>query len=109
MLYLMNSKNKNAKKDLLLAYSQGNTTAYSSDIEPMARYLSTQYTNNKPANQRGGKKGDKRKGDDSKSEEKDSNTGGTAGAHVEDTTTNEDSTAPSRGATLLGAHVLETN
>ena len=62
MLYLMNSKNKNTKKDLRLAYSQGNNTAYPSDIKSMARYLSTQYANNKPANQRGGKKGDKRKG-----------------------------------------------
>ena len=61
----------------------------------MARYLSTQYPNNKPANQRGGKKGDTRKGDDSKSEDKESITGGTAGAQVEDTATNEDSTAPS--------------
>ena len=61
----------------------------------MARYLSTQYPNNKPTNQSGGKKGDKRKGEDSKPEEKDSNTGGTAGVQVEDTTTNEDSTVPS--------------
>ena len=58
----MNSKNENAKKDLHLAYSQGNITAYPSDFESMAKYLSTQYVNNKPANQRGGKKGDKRKG-----------------------------------------------
>ena len=28
MLYLMNLKNKNTKKDLCLAYSQGNNTAY---------------------------------------------------------------------------------
>ena len=108
MLYLTNLKNKTAKKDLRLAYSQGNNTAYRPDIESMARYLSTQYANNKPTNQRGGKKGDKRKGDDSKSEDKDSNTGGTAGAHVEDTTTTEESTAPSGGASI-GAHVLETN
>ena len=94
MLYLMNSKNKNAKKDLRLAYSQGNNTAYPPDIESMARYLSTQYPNNKPTNQHGGKQGDKRKGDDSKSEDKDSNTGGTAGSHVEDTTRNEDTTTP---------------
>ena len=106
MLYLMNSKNENAKKDLRLAYSQGNNTAYPFDIESMARYLSTQYLNNKPANQRGGKKGDKRKGDDSKSEDKDSNMGGTAGAHIEDTTTNEASTAPSGGASLE-THILE--
>ena len=104
----MNSKNKNAKKDLHLAYSQGNNTAYPFDIESMARYLPTQYLNNKPANQRGGKKGDRRQGDDSQSEDKDSNTSDTAGAHVEDTTTNQDSTAPSGGASL-GVHILETN
>ena len=89
MLYLMNLKNKNTKKDLNLAYFQGNNTAYPSDIKSIARYLSTQYFNNKPTDQCGGKKGDKRKGGDSKSEDKDSNTGGTAGAHIEDTTTTE--------------------
>ena len=73
-------------KNLRLAYSQGNNTAYPPDIESMARYQSTQYPNNKPTNQRGSKKGDKRNGDDSKSEDKDSNMGGTAGAHVEDIT-----------------------
>ena len=104
--YLMNWKNENAKKDLRLAYSQGNNIAYPSDIKSMARYLSTQYANNKPANQRGGKKGDKRKGDDSKSEDKDSNTGGTAGVHVEDNTTNEDATAPSGGASLVMLSIL---
>ena len=41
MLYLMNSKNENAKKDLRLAYSQGNNTAYPPTIKGMARYLST--------------------------------------------------------------------
>ena len=35
-LYLMNSKNKQAKKDLSLAYSQGNMTAYSTNIEAMS-------------------------------------------------------------------------
>ena len=52
MLYLLNLKSKNAKKDLRLAYSQGNNTAYPTNIESMARYLSTQYPNYKPANQR---------------------------------------------------------
>ena len=108
MLYLMNLKNKNAKKDLRLAYSQGNNTAYLPDIETMARYLSTQYPNNKPTNQREDNKGNKRKGDDQKSEDKGSNTVGTAGAHIEDTTINEDTTAP-RGGAGLGAHVSETN
>jgi len=96
MIYLMNSKNKTAKKDLRLAYSQGNYTAYPPNIKAAARYLSTQhYPNNKPANQRGSNNGNKRKGDDPKSEDKDNNTGGTAGAHVEDTTINENTTAPS--------------
>ena len=63
MLYLMNSKNKNAKRHLPLAYSQGNTTAYPSTIKGMARYLSTQYPNNKPTHQRDGRKrGIKRSG-----------------------------------------------
>ena len=67
MTYLMNSKNENAKKDLRLAYSQGNHTAYPPNIKAAACNLSTQYPNNKPANQRGSNKGNKRKGDDSKS------------------------------------------
>ena len=94
------------KKYLRLAYSQGNNTAYSPNIKSIARYLSTQYSNNKPVHQRGDKKGDKRKGDDLKSKDKDSNTGDTAGVHVEDTTSTEESTAPSRGASI-GTHVLE--
>ena len=75
MLYLMNSKYKLAKRDLHLTYSQGNNIAYPPNIESMARYLSTQYLNNKPTLQRGCKKGGKKKGDDSKSEDKGSNTG----------------------------------
>ena len=108
MLYLINLKNKHAKKDLCLAYSQGNMIAYSTNIKEMARYLSTQYPNNKPANQRNGKKGDKNKGGDLKSEDKDSIMRDTTDAHVEDTTTTEETTAPSGGASI-GAHVLETN
>ena len=84
MIYVMNSKNETARKDLRLAYSQGNHTAYPPDIKT-ALYLSTQCPNTKPANQRKGNKGNKRTGDDKKSEDKDSNTDGTAGAHIEDT------------------------
>ena len=50
MIFLMNLKNKTAKKDLRLAYSQGNSTAYPTNIKALARYLSTQYSNNKHAN-----------------------------------------------------------
>ena len=39
MLLLMNSKNNNAKKDLHLAYSQGNKLAYPLNLESIARYL----------------------------------------------------------------------
>ena len=108
MLFTMNLKNDNTKKDLCLAYSQGNKIAYVPTIEAMARYLSTQYSNNKPANQGGGKKGDKKKGDESRSEDKDGNTGGTAGAHVEDTTTTEESTVPNK-APSIGTHVSKIN
>ena len=104
----MNSKNDNAKKDLHLAYIQGNITAYPPTIKAMARYLSTKYPNKNSAHQRKGKKGNRnrKKGDDPKSENKDNNTTGTAGTHVGDTKTPEGSNASSRGASI-GAHVLE--
>ena len=41
MLFLLNSKNDNTKKDLRLSYSQGNKLAYPVSAEAMARYLST--------------------------------------------------------------------
>ena len=80
----MTSKNNNAKKDLRLAYSQGNMTAYPSTIELLARYLSIQYPNKNSSNQRNCKKGDRnrKKGDDPKSKEKNNNATGTVGAHV---------------------------
>ena len=63
MLYLMNLKYENAKKDLCLAYSQGKNTVYPINIKSGARYhLSTQYPNNKPTNQHQENKGNKRKG-----------------------------------------------
>ena len=74
----------------------------------MARYLLTQYPNNKPANQHNGKKGDKNKGNDPKPEFKDSNIGDTADAHVGDTTTTKKSNTPSRGASI-SAQIFETN
>ena len=74
----------------------------------MARYLSTQYPNNKPTNQRNDKKGDKNMADAPKFEDKDSNTVDTAGVHVENTTITEESTTPSGGASISG-HVWKTN
>ena len=50
MFYLMNLMNKHAKKDLHLAYSKGSMTAYPPNIKSIAKYLLTQYPNNKSAN-----------------------------------------------------------
>ena len=108
MLFLLNSKNETIEKNLRLVYSQRNNTTYPPNIKAMARHLSTQYFNNKLANKCGGKKGNKKKGDESKSEGKNSNTGGTAGAHVEDNTTTEISTVPN-GVSSIDAYVSETN
>ena len=52
MLLLMNSKNNNAKKDLCLAYSQGNKLAYSLNVESIARVYNIKSVNN-PYNKRG--------------------------------------------------------
>ena len=95
MFHLLNSKNKQTKEDLHLAYFQGNLTAYPPAIKGMARYLSTKYPNNKPTNQRDSKKEDKKKGNDPQSNDKDNNMGGAVGSQVEDTTTPKESTTPS--------------
>ena len=108
MLLSMNSKNDAAKKDLRLAYSQGNKSAYPVTAKAMARYLSTQYNNKVPNNQRD-KRGDRntKKGDDSKSKDSDTTTTGTTSAHdVGEVTTPQDLNAHSKGASI-GAHVSE--
>ena len=63
MLFLMISKNDNAKKDLYLVYLQGNKTAYPLSVKAMARYMPTQYLNKNSGHD--GKKGDRngKKGD----------------------------------------------
>ena len=108
MLFLMDLKNNNANKDLHLAYSQGNKTAYSLSVKAIARYMSTQYPNKNPGCQCNGKKGDRyrTKEHNPKSKEKDNNAIGTTGAHVGEVTTPEDSIAPS-GRSSIGTHVSE--
>ena len=73
----------------------------------MARYLLLQY-NIKNVNNPWDKKGDKnrRKGNKSKSEDEDNNNTGTAGAHVGEITTPQDSSTPSNGSSI-GAHVSD--
>ena len=53
-------------------------------------------------------KNKQRKGNDPKYEDMDNITSGTTGVHIEDTTTNKDTTAPSGGVSL-GAHISETS
>ena len=101
----MNSKEDNAKKDLRLAYSQGNKLSYPVNVESMARYLLMMY-NIKNVNNPCDKKGDKnrKKDDEPKSEDKDNNNTGTTGAHAGETTMPQDSGAPSNGSSI-GAHI----
>ena len=107
MLLLLNLKNNNAKKDLRCAYPQGNKIAYPINLESMARYLLSTYSI-KSANNPRYKKGDKngKKGDEPKSEDKDNNTSGTACAHIGETATPKDSSAPSNGSSI-SAHASE--
>ena len=105
MFLLMNSKNDNAKKNLRLAYSQGNKLAYPLNVESTARYVSLMY-NIKSANNACNKKGDKNgmKGDEPKSKDKDNCNTSTAGAQVGETATPQDSNTLSDGSSI-GAHV----
>ena len=104
----MNSKNNNAKKDLCLAYSQGNKSAYPLSAKLIARYMSAQYPNKNPGYQPDSTTGDRnrKKGNDPKSEDKDNNTTCTIGSHIGDVTTPEDSTTPGDGSSI-SAHVSE--
>ena len=73
----------------------------------MATYLSTQYNNKVPNNPRN-KRGDRnsKKGDDGKSKVSNTTTTGTASAHIGEVTTPQDSTPPSKGASI-DAHASE--
>ena len=51
MIFIIYLKNEIAKKDLRLAYSQGNHTTYQTNIESTVWYLATQYPNIKSGNQ----------------------------------------------------------
>ena len=70
MLFPMNLKHDNVKKDLHSVNSQGNMAAYLPTIKSMARYLLTHYPNKNSTNQCNDTKGDRsgKKGDNLKSE-----------------------------------------
>ena len=64
MLLLANSKNEAVKKDLCLAFAQGNNSAYPESCEQMVCFLSSQYAiknNNNPNNNNWDKNGGKSK------------------------------------------------
>ena len=76
MLLLANLKNEASKKDLCLAFAQGNHSDYPQNCKQIKK-------SNNPNNNNWGKKRDKSKKDvDAKSEDKDNNTQATAEAHV---------------------------
>ena len=104
----MNSKNKNAKKDKRLSYSQGNKSTYPPTAKAMAIFLSIQYPNKNIGHQRNSKKGNKngQNGNASKPEEKDNTTTGTTGAHVGEVTAPKNAAVPSNESSI-GAYVLE--
>ena len=72
LLFLMNSKNKIVKKDIRLAFAQGNHSAYLDTIKSMMRFPSSQYNiknvNNNPCDKKRDKNG--KKSDEAKSEKK---------------------------------------
>ena len=97
-------KNKVAKKDLRLAFAQGNHLAYPDTIETMARFILSQYKNKNvnPNNNSRDKKGDKnrKKDDEAKLEDKDNNNTGTVGADVGETAASQDSTTTSNSLSI---------
>ena len=121
MLWLSNSRNENMKRELRLAYSQGNTDCYPTDPEKMARLAASQYIMSAPRNannkQRNGQNGDdpNNEGDGQSDPSK---AGGsepqeTLGAHVGDNTIPNGETSDDKdekdkeGDGSLGFHLLE--
>ena len=106
----MNSKNEPAKKDLRLAFAQGNHSAYPDTIETMSRFLYLQYKNkninpnNNPCDKEGDKNG--KKGDEAELEHNDNNNAGTAGASFGEMTASQDSSTTSNGSSI-GVHVSD--
>ena len=86
MLFLNNSRNEEAKKELRRSYANGNTSAYQTTLEKMARLLSSQYPMTKGQNKKLPYKnndGGKTKGKGSDTDSNKDNSGNTlAGAHT---------------------------
>ena len=106
----MNSKNKSAKKDLRLAYAQGNHSAYPYTIETNPRFQLLQQKNknvnlnNNPHDKKGDK--NRKKGDEAKSEDKDNNNAGTAGVYIGEMAASQNTSTTSNRSSI-GTHVSD--
>ena len=113
MLFLNNSRNEEAKKELRCSYANGNTNAYQTTLETMARLLSSQYPmtkgqNKKPLskNNDGGKAKDKGPDTDSP---KDNSGNLLAGAHTIDRANNASSDkAKQKPSNTVDAHISDS-
>ena len=112
MLFLNNSKNEDAKKELRRSFANGNKSAYQDTLEKMARLLSSQYPMTKGQNKKntpndGGKSKRKGGGNDANRDEENSGTP-LAGAHTIDDDNAKKTTSSSTSANTAGAHISDS-
>ena len=112
MLFLNNSKNEDAKKELRRSFANGNKSAYQDTLEKMARLLSSQYPMTKGQNKKntpndGGKTKRKGGGNDANRDEENSGTP-LAGAHTIDDDNAKKTTSSSTSANTAGAHISDS-
>ena len=111
MLFLNNSKNDDAKKELRRSFANGNKSAYQVTLEKMARLLSSQYPMTKGQKKNtpndGGKSKRKGGGNDANQDEENSGTP-LAGAHTVDDDNATKTTSTSTSANTAGAHISDS-
>ena len=111
MIFLNNSKNDDAKKDMRRTFANGNKCAYQITLEKMARLLSSQYPMTKGQSKKNtpydGSRS-RRKGGDA-DDNRDEATSGTpiAGAHTVDDADTK-TTSKSTPANTAGAHISDS-
>ena len=111
MIFLNNSKNDDAKKDMRRSFANGNKSAYQVTLEKMARLLSSQYPMTKGQSKKNtpydGNRS-RRKGGDA-DDNRDEATSGTpiAGAHTVDDADTK-TTSKTTPANTAGAHISDS-
>lgn len=116
MLLLNNLRNEEAKKELSCSYANGNTNAYQTTLEKIARLLCSQYPmtkgkNKKPPYKNNDGRKFKGKGSDTDSNKDDSGNP-LAGAHTTDGAKNVSSTkftSKSTPSNTAGAHISDSD